>query len=58
MSNQEKQQVMRYAEISFKALRMELTPEELVEKDGILKELNMAHDAVLELAQKKLFPED
>lgn len=58
MSESEKQKVLRYAELSLRGQRNTVTEEELQEMEKIRQELGMAHEAILELAVKKLFPED
>ncbi len=58
MSDTEKRQVLRYAELAFKAQRNELTESEQFEMRDIRRQLDMSHKDILELASKKLFPED
>lgn len=58
MSESEKQKVLRYAELSLRGQRNIVTEEELLEMEKTRQELGMAHEAILELAVKKLFPEE
>ena len=58
MSESEKQKVLHYAEIALKGQRNELNENELREMEEMRKELGMEHEAILELAVQKLFPED
>ncbi len=57
MSDTEKQRVLRYAELAFKAQRDSLTQEEIREMDDIRDGFSMSHEELLALAEKKLFPE-
>ncbi len=58
MSDHDKQKVLRYAELALKKERSGISDVEKVELDGIRKRLNLPHEAILEMAVKKLFPED